>query len=308
MKQQYFLYEKTIQGIRILRCYGTSSSVEIPETIEGEPVTELASYAFAREPEQELDYDGSLPCVCGMELEELYLPGTIKRLGRYVFYNCLKFQKLSCHDSISYIGAGAFTGCEALSELIIRERGKNQSCMREILSDLKQTVQVRVYQKEGCYELIYPEFYEEAVENTPARIISTATHGMGIQYRNTFQNDRVVWKEYDKVFEAGKYNMDLITSLRLCISRLMFPVELETSRKEEYRRFLGEHLKKAAAYFLEQGEMKKLKWMAESFADSQEELKLMLAAADEQKNGAAVSMLMDISHRRFPAGKRKFSL
>lgn len=309
MKQQEFVYEKTEYGIRILRCFGNSSSVEIPERIEGEPVTELASYTFARETDQDLKYDGSLSCVCGLELEELYLPKTIQRLGRYVFYNCLKFRKLSCYDSIAYMGAGTFTGCEALSELVIQENGENPSCMREILSDLKQTVQVSVYQKDTCcYELIYPQFHEEAVENTPARIINTKTYGMGIQYRNTFQNDRVVWREYDKVFETGKYNMDTISAVRLCICRLMFPIELETKGEEEYRRFLLEHLKKAAVYVLEQGEQEKLKWMAESFAGSKEELKLMLEAADERKDGALVSMLMDVSHRRFPAGKKKFFL
>lgn len=311
MEQQEFIYEKTEHGIRILRCFGTSSSVEVPEMLDGKPVTELSSYAFAQEVDQNLEYGGSLPCVCGMELEALYLPKTIQRLGRYVFYNCLKFRKLSCYGSIAYMGAGTFTGCEALSKLVIRESGGNQkqSCMREILSDLKQTVQVSVYQGDTCcYELIYPEFHEEAVENTPARIINTMTYGMGIQYRNTFQNDRVVWRDYDKVFETGKYNMDLISAVRLCICRLMYPVELETKWREEYRRFLLEHLKKAAVYVLEQGEQEKLKWMAESFADSKEELKLMLAAADEQKDGAAISMLMDVSHRRFPPGKRKFSL
>ena len=78
---------------------------------------------------------------------------------------------------------------------------------------------------------MYPEFYEEAVENTPARIISTQTHGMGIQYRNTFQNTQIVFSEYDKLFETGKYNMDFINMIEMSVARLMYPLKLENSAR-----------------------------------------------------------------------------
>ena len=45
--EQVFAYERTVTGIRILRCYGTGSQVSVPRELEGLPVTELAAYAFA---------------------------------------------------------------------------------------------------------------------------------------------------------------------------------------------------------------------------------------------------------------------
>lgn len=309
MKQQDFAYEKTEQGIRILRCYGRSGCVEIPEEIEGQPVTELADYAFAKVIDSEPENTSGLSCICGEELEELHLPATIRRLGRYIFYNCIQFRKMCFYSNIAYMGAGAFTGCERLSRLEMQELPEEKSCLREILSDLKQAVQVKVYQNGVCrYELIYPEFYEEAEENTPARIINTVTHGMGIQYRNAFRDTRVIFREYDNLFETGKYNVDLINSVRMAAARIQYPMELTEEAEKAYEDFLREHLEVGADYFLHSGEMEKLRFLAEEFVETKEQAELLTKAAMKQEQTGAVSMLMDISRRRFPERKKKFSL
>ena len=309
MEQQEFAYETTEQGIRILRCYGKSGCVRIPEQIEGQPVTELAAYAFAREMDSEPENASGLSCICGEHLEELYLPETIRRLGRYIFYNCIQFRKLSFYSNIAFMGAGAFTGCERLSELEMQEVPEEKSCLREILSDLKQAVQVRVYQSEYCrYELIYPEFYEEAEENTPARIINTVTHGMGIQYRNAFRDTRVIFSEYDKLFETGKYNVDLTNAIRIAAARLRYPVELEETASRAYTVFLTEHLEQAADVFLKAEDREKLRWLAEAFITTKEQMELLIKSAMEQEETEILSMLMDIRHKRFSERKKKFSL
>lgn len=332
MEEQSFAFEKVDKGIRILRCYGASGRVVIPEELEGLAVTELADYAFAEEMDGEPEHSGGLPCICGEALEELYLPRTIRRLGRYVFYNCIGFRKLSFYSNISYMGAGGFTGCGKLAHLVCRQQ-TGPSCLREILQDLKQSVAVECYwdgplaeglssggrnrqdepersserEKAGC-RLVYPEFFEEAVENTPARIISTQTHGMGIQYRNTFQNTRIIFSEYDKLFETGKYNMDLTDNIKMSAARLSCPWELSETAEKEYSTWLRQHIREGAAYFLEQEQREALKWMAESFAETREELEQMIQAAGDRKNTELLSVLMDICHRRFPGKRKRFDL
>lgn len=311
--EQDFAYEKTEKGIRILRCYGVSSTVSVPGELEGLPVTELADYAFADGMENEPENTSGLPCICGNDLEELYLPESIRRLGRYVFYNCLQFRKLSCYSTVSYMGAGGFTGCGRLSHLEMHQKA-GPSCLRELLQDLKQTVLVDCYLKDKSQKedlacrLVYPEFFEEAVENTPARIISTQTHGMGIQYRNTFRNTQIVFPEYDKLFETGKYNMDTAAIIEMAVERLSYPYALSGHARAEYALWLREHLEEGAAYFLGQGRAKEVKWLAESFAETREELELLLKAANRQSGTGFVSLLMDALHRRFPAKKKKFAL
>lgn len=310
MTEQSFAYEKKENGICILRCYGSSGSVVIPEEIEGLPVTEVSAYAFAEEMEGEPENTSGFPCICGEKLEALYLPGTIRRLGRYIFYNCIQFQKLSFYSNLAFMGAGAFTGCERLSQLTMYQL-KGNSCLREILQDLKQKVTVDCYlpeEKEPFCRLVYPEFFEEAVENTPARIISTQTHGMGIQYRNSFRNTQVVFREYDRLFETGKYNVELINAIELALARLRYPFELEESARTVYEGWLSEHLAEGAEFCLQQGQMEDLRWLAEAFVTEKEQEELLLKKAKEQEAPEAVSMLMDVMHRRFSGKKKRFAL
>lgn len=325
MAQGYFAYEKKENGICILRCYGSSGSVVIPEELEGFPVTEVSDYAFAEEMEKEPENTGGFPCICGNRLEEVYLPRSIRRLGRYIFYNCLQFRKLSFYSNLAFMGAGAFTGCENLSHLEMHWLEGN-SCLREILQDLKQKVSVDCYRtleeesaqhpaelpKAGrakpLYRLVYPEFFEEAVENTPARIISTQTHGMGIQYRNAFRNTQVIFEEYDRLFSTGKYNIDLINIIEMAMSRLRYPFALEEKAREEYAIWLSEHLKEGAEFVLGQEDMEALRWLAEIFVTDSVQMEVILEEAKQKKSPQAVSMLMDIKYRRFPAKKKKFDL
>lgn len=324
MARQYFAYEQRDNGICILRCYGSSASVAIPEELEGLAVTEVSSYAFAEELEDEPRNTSGFPSICGDKLEEVYLPRTVRRLGRYIFYNCQKLRRLSFYSNLAYMGAGAFTGCESLAFLDMYQL-EGRSCLREILQDLKQKVRVDCYQaaeEGGVYaspvsgrgdaklfgRLVYPEFFEEAVENTPARIISTQTHGMGIQYRNAFRNTQIVFEEYDRLFTMGKYNIDFTNIIDMAISRLRYPHSLGTKAKEEYAAWLREHLCETAGFLVEQQEWEDLRWLAEQFVTEFSEIETILEAAKRQEEAQAVSMVMDIRHRRFPVKKKRFCL
>lgn len=310
-RDAYFAYEKREHGICILRCYSSSGSVVIPKELDGCAVTEVNAYAFATEMEDEPVNSGDLPCICGDKLEELYLPQTIQRLGRYIFYNCLQFRKLSCYSNLAYMGAGAFTGCENLSWLDMHCLDGN-SCLRELLQDLKQKVTVEFYGAQGevfC-QLVYPEFFEEAVENTPARIISTQTHGMGIQYRNAFRNTQVIFEEYDRLFMTGKYNVDLITAMEIALARLRFPYNLDISEsaRAEYVNWLREHLQETVWFLIDQEKSEELRWLAESFVDTPTQMEMLLEEAKQSGQPQIVSLMMDIKYRRFPAKKKKFCL
>ncbi len=322
MIEGYFAYEKKDGQISILRCYGSSGSVVIPKELEGLPVTELAAYAFAEEMDHEPENTSGFPCICGDRLQEVYLPPTIRRLGRYIFYNCLQLRKLSFYSDIAFMGAGAFTGCERLSCLEMYQR-EGKSCLREILQDLKQKVTVDCYQvtdketgdirqktsrTERIWRLVYPEFFEEAVENTPARIISTQTHGMGIQYRNAFANTQVVFSEYDHLFKTGKYNIDLINLLEMAMARLCYPFALEEEARDLYAKWLSCHLREGASLLLEQADLENLRWLIERFVTESEQIEVVLKEAKRLAAAQAVSIIMDVKHQRFPVKKKKFCL
>lgn len=70
---------------------------------------------------------------------------------------------------------------------------------------------------------------------------------------------------------------------------------------------LREHMKQAAEIYLQE-ERDKLRWLAEVFADTKEQLQELIQAAIDKEDTEALSMLSDVCHNRFPEKRKKFSL
>ena len=96
-------------------------SVEIPEMIEGHAVTELAPYAFS-----------------GTDIEEIILPKTVAKIGRYAFYNCKNLRRISFYNTMKDLGAGAFTNVHNVREIEISFVDTKKSCLREFLIELPE--------------------------------------------------------------------------------------------------------------------------------------------------------------------------
>ena len=198
------LYEKKEDSVKILRCFGETDEIWLPDQIEGLPVAELGDYIFSEgmrtEPKgllwRENGEDEEIsapPLVRGPSLRSVRLPAFLKRLAR-CFINCDGLKRLAFPSAIRDIGAGAFNGCRKIEELTVEADPREKSCLKEILSELNETVAVH-YRERGetgektlLAELLFPAFYEEAVENTPARITETHVHGRGHRYRYCFEN------------------------------------------------------------------------------------------------------------------------
>ena len=62
----------------------------LPETLGGLPVTGLAERLFA-----------------GSGVQEIFLPRSLKQIGRYGFYNCMELRRLHLHSALTELGGGA---------------------------------------------------------------------------------------------------------------------------------------------------------------------------------------------------------
>lgn len=310
------LYQETLGGISVRRCYGLDGIVQIPDMIEGKPVTELAGYLFSEtvrgREEPPGVYEGE-PEICGSQIKELELPGHLKKIGAYACYNCFSLEKLSCPSTILDWGAGVFTGCTGIRCLDIRIEEGRKSCFREVLSELRQTLSVD-YRTEGgdlLARLVFPEYFEESVENTPARIIMRQMHGCGHMYRYCFEDTRFQVGEYDRLFPyvIAQEKPELVT--RLALYRLYWPWGLKEEAAKEYRSYVACHARTAAEGLLKRGERDILGWLARASFMPREALGHMLSAASRAGDAGPAALLMDIQHSRFghpPAGARTFEL
>ena len=266
--------------------------VVIPDQVEGMPVTELGDYVF-----------------CGHCCKRVFLPKELKKIGRYGFYNCRNLTELSFYSNFSDIGTGAFTGCHQIHRLEIT-MDREDTCLKEILSEVGEELLVRI---KGIMDamLMFPEYYEEGVENTPARILMTQIHGSGLYYRNCFQGKKFNFAEYDKRFEMACAQESPAFLTDLVYGRLAFPEGLTPNAKLEYETYLQSHELEMALSFIKNNREEELEWLLQTYPlgkDKKEEFRCLTDAASAQNNPSVTGLLMEYQRVHFPAKRRSFEL
>ncbi len=321
---------------RIDKIEDAGAVVSVPEELEGCPVTELGAYVLS-----------------GSDVEEVHLPPGLKKIGAYGFYECENLRRIYCYSRVNDLGAGLFAGVRTVELLDITEFEGEKSCFQDMLSELRQTLRVRVRMAEMTHgslagnragirdfkeaRLIFPEYFEESVENTPARILFIETHGCGHRYRYCFANRQFQYKSYDELFPHAKVQEpeELVTELAL--GRLFYPLGLSESCKEMYLDYVREHWRTAGQLLIEADgwnrggatnlEAGGLPWLVETVlaagtvlaeqerkAGSEDpaafgaKLETLIAMAQQAGDTEMVSWLMDFRHRRQATRKRRFEL
>ena len=101
-------------------------------------------------------------------------------------------------------------------------------------------MRIYLHAPEGGQEakLLFPEHYEEAVENTPARILETHHHGAGGYYRQCFYDRELDYRKYDEMFYHTVAEDTEETAVELALNRLRFPAELSDKNRQGYEEYL----------------------------------------------------------------------
>ncbi len=98
------------------------TSVRIPDTVKSicsfvfDGCSELSQIKLPAGLEDILQY-----AFVRSGIEEIELPDTVKSIVPYTFKDCKKLKKIVCGPSLPKIGAWAFDGCDALSELEVSD-------------------------------------------------------------------------------------------------------------------------------------------------------------------------------------------
>lgn len=270
--------------------------MEVPEKMDGYTVTEIAPYAFS-----ERMGDVSV-------IEEIILPSTIERIGRYAFYNCRNLKRIQFYNTLKDLGAGAFTGCHQVREIDVTFIENEKSCLKEVLIDLPEEQTLFYHSKDGEARLVFPEYFEEAVENTPARILETHTHGSGMMYRNCFVQQELKFHQYDERFEWAKGSEFQETLFRLAFSRLLYPYQLSEKAQQKYRAFLKAHFEECAKWSVKNKLEKEIYYLTDHCVEKEEELEILIQEVNRCGAAEVLSYLMDYKHRNFKTRRKMFEL
>ena len=305
MKLQYRIKNDHIE---ILRCYGTDSRITIPEEIDGKPVTSMAAYAFSVHGNEEKEalvweteefFAGEEDrFLAGEEVEEIILPETVREIGRYIFYGCKKLRRLEISDDLMQVGTGAFTGCSGLEELVIHQKKGMKSCVKEILGELWQKIDVDFLYESGeaagkRAHMVFPEHYDEAVENTPARILFTEYHGSGTNYRQCFYNKELDFAEYDSLFDMAVVMDKLEVLVDMSFGRIRYPWQLSEKAKKQYEDYIRGKLKDIGEYLVESGNLNGLELLSREKLWNREGVEHSIDVASRKKDMEISAFLMN---------------
>lgn len=289
-----FLYTVTEQGVRIDRVKEPESLVVIPEEIGGGCVTELGPYVLAES-----------------RVEELHLPPALQRIGAYAFYNCEALKRIYCYSRIRDLGTGMFAGAKGAEYLDFYQFEGETSYLKDMLAELRQTLRVRLH---GAWEarLIFPEYFEESVENTPARILVIQTHGCGHRYRYCFDKRAFQFGAYDELFLHVQVQESEALVTELALGRMLYPCGLTAEHEAIYRTYLKEHWELSARLMILADKKKHdlsdnldrglLPWFVEHYIDREAQVQKLVELARAVGSAEHVSWLMDFCHERFGPG------
>ena len=317
-------YREKSGGIEILRYFGIEDRVEIPGMIEDKLVVSAASYAFSSHMDEKeelknaglwevsdgLGFGREEHVLAGNDVEEIVFPDTLKEIGRYIFYGCGNLRKLEFSDSLMQIGCGAFTGCHALEKLTVHMRQGKKSGVKEMLGEMWQRIDVNFlyeYEEDGVEKsdimhrrenksearLVFPEHYDEAVENTPARILYTEYHGSGSNYRQCFYDRELNYQEYDRLFEMAVAMDKLEVLVDMSFGRLEFPYGLTGNARENYREYIRKNLEDIAEYLVKQEDMHRLEMISSQKLWTLEGIDSALDCASKRKETEVSAFLMN---------------
>lgn len=314
-------YRETGDGAEIVRCFGTDPHVVLPGQIGGRPVVQAAAYAFSSrksteesdvlvfETEDDRMFREGEQLLAGDFVESVILPAAMESVGRYVFYGCRNLKTLRFSSALRDLGSGAFTGCRGLSALYVDIGEGSRSCVSEILGDLWQRIDVNFCDGERIRSrLVFPEHYEEAVENTPARILFTQHHGSGNNYRQCFYNREVDYRKYDELFFSARAQEETGVIADLVFARLLYPEGLTQAAEEKYVQYIREHAGELGEYLADTEQKDALDEMSARKLWSREALDRVLEHISGKGASQVQSFLMNEKHRLFPEKISKYEL
>ena len=299
-----FEFDVKENEICLKRCYGTEERIEVPAQIEGMPVTVLESYIFSqarREPDQKA-------AICGNQVKEIVLPDTVQEIGNYAFYGCYYLEALTLSHRTHDIAGGAFTGCRHLKNLTFRMEQAEGYCMKDVLSEVHHEMKVKLVYPNAVCTLLFPEYYEEAVENTPARQLETQFHGSGYSYRQCFQDGVFQFGEYDRLFQEAQNLESEDFCIELAVTRLMEKARLSQDAEGVYQSYLMEHRMSAAGWCIEFEQNEMLEFLTGFIDWQEEELSDLIEEANAKGRLEIQSVLMDYKHQHFGKKKKTFDL
>lgn len=335
-----FLWEPISSGIRLLRCFGNSPVLSVPEHIDGNEITEIGAYCFSRSrprfPEKiyksifidtenvttteengllfndsSFDFSAFGTELDGTFLEEVTLPDHVTTLHNAAFYNCRKLKKLSVGTAISGIGSDEFMNDSHLEHLIIRGKDTDVTGLPLILERIAENITVSFCPDEEntpASVLFFPEYYEWLDEISPAHIFSRSIHGEGFRMRKSFENGILNYRKYDSCLDNALTVESPESLCKLALNRLRWSSGLDAIFREKYETVVSKYIDTAFSLAIKAKDFLLLQFICEHFSPDMAVLSAAMDKCIEKDWSEGNAFLIEQKHNSFSAKTFDFDL
>lgn len=311
------LYRKVEKGAELLRLFSLCNDVVLPDTICGEKVIGIGDYAFAGEVSWNrinshrkdilINGVGENPTVCTLELLSIEFSRTLEYIGDYAFYDCRNLSSITIYGNLIDVGGGAFMNCGKLSHITLKTKSGEHTCLNKLLSELtkKQYITFIFEDTEEKAVILMPEYFEESIENGPARIFEHFTRGSGFRYRQCINNGIIDFNEYDLCFKYAVIEESEELCSEIAILRLRYPIYLSDEAKAAYTEYLSENIKSILPRVSATGDFDSVICLCENLAPNAEALELAVHSARSAGYMEILGYIMNIKNEKFGIRKKR---
>ncbi len=220
------------EGIQITGYEGALSDLLLPDVLEELPVRSIAAHAFSGRD----------------ELRSVRLGRNLKMLRPFAFYNCTALRTMELCSTTDDCYDGVIRQCPSLRRITVHMiQPDNYVLLRSLLQDVDSTLTFRLLFDEPLTEgggnelrLTFPEYVNEAREDTMARAIHFSIEGAGMAYRECVGKRQLDLNGYDRLLDRLT-EYDFAVAVRIALDRLQYPVGLSEQAEKGYESFLREN-------------------------------------------------------------------
>lgn len=295
-------------GVRLLRAFGQTPEVCIPDIIENRPVTEIGDYCFAQK--------ACLPDTCEMTREcgeddvrelagdyltAVVLPDSVEKIGSFAFYNCTSLAALKFGRRMEEPGGDAFMNCRSLHRLTVRCGAQERSGVRQFLSRISADLEVTFEGQDGPEAvLLFPEYYESYDEIAPAHLFGRNIEGEGFRARQCFRDGVCDFARYDAVFRKACDEEREKTLCAMAMNRLRWPAGLGETAKRQYENYVAEHASDIARQAVLRRDAAPVSFLCESGLLDRAGITAAIACASETEWAEGTAHLLRLKERYYP--------
>jgi hypothetical protein len=185
----------------ITACLSADSVIEVPEELDGLPVTRIYTGAFFGIYADEIILPDTITKIDSLAfysctyLTSITLPSSLETIGANAFYGCYSLKTIDIPASVTTIGDDALFGCTSLESITVQDGSESFSSSDGILFNKDMTVLVA-----------YPTAKADSTYTVPESVTEISTSA----FANNTYLEKVILKSVEKI---GDYAFESCTSL-----------------------------------------------------------------------------------------------